>query len=359
MPLLSSIGAKGLGFSTPLPIWSDTTLATPTYNVSYSDGVSATTADNSSITYSLASGSLPSGFSLNSSTGAVTGTYTTPVNVSTSPFSFTIRAKNASGYIEQAFSWNITIPFTTSGGTSYSAGSGYTGVYFTANGTFSVLTGSKTVEVFIVGGGGGGGGGAVSYYPPYGLYVYGAGGGGAGGFYNYTSPNLVGGYSTSVTIGGAGAGGAGNISYGSGIFGNTGFSGSSSTAVSLAGSGGNGGGGGYAYAFSYGQGGSGGNSSGGYSGGSGGVTYNLSSGVGGGGGGAGPFSSGSNGSDGTGGAGGSGYTLLNATVSNGGGGGATSAGGTSSNHGAGGGGASYNNTGSTGVGGVVYFRWLT
>jgi hypothetical protein len=49
--------------------------------------------------YSVSSGTLPAGISLNTSTGAVTGTPTSPVS-----YSFTITATNTFGSISQSFS---------------------------------------------------------------------------------------------------------------------------------------------------------------------------------------------------------------------------------------------------------------
>jgi len=69
--------------------WSDQVLATSivTQDQSYSDAVTATGSDN--ITYSIASGSLPTGVTLNTSTGAITGTPTVP-----NTYTFTVQATN-------------------------------------------------------------------------------------------------------------------------------------------------------------------------------------------------------------------------------------------------------------------------
>jgi hypothetical protein len=69
-------------------------LATPVIGRAYSNGVSAT----NSPTYSVFSGTLPTGLSLNTSTGGVTGTVT-----AVGPFTFTLRASNAGGSVDQAF----------------------------------------------------------------------------------------------------------------------------------------------------------------------------------------------------------------------------------------------------------------
>lgn len=82
------------------PSWSDNTLAGFQREVAYSDGVSAT--GTSPITYSVSSGTLPAGISLNTSTGAVTGTPTV-----TAAYSFTLQASNAYGSVTQPFSGTV------------------------------------------------------------------------------------------------------------------------------------------------------------------------------------------------------------------------------------------------------------
>jgi len=84
------------------PSWSDNTLGGFQADVAYSDGVSATNM-NYSGSYSVSSGSLPSGISLNSSSGAVTGTPTTAGQ----SYSFTITAGNSYGSTSQAFSGTV------------------------------------------------------------------------------------------------------------------------------------------------------------------------------------------------------------------------------------------------------------
>lgn len=68
--------------------------------------VSATDPDTGAITYSVVSGSLPTGLSLNSSTGAITGT--APSVASDTAYSFTIRATDAAtNYADRAFSITV------------------------------------------------------------------------------------------------------------------------------------------------------------------------------------------------------------------------------------------------------------
>lgn len=69
------------------PTFTDSTVSSPaTLGVSYSDGVAATNATS----YSVASGSLPSGLSLNTSSGAITGTPTAQGS-----YTFAIRATSS------------------------------------------------------------------------------------------------------------------------------------------------------------------------------------------------------------------------------------------------------------------------
>ncbi len=96
-------GGVSVYFSTdaaPLtpPSWTDNTLGPFQATIVYSDGVSAT----NSPTYSVSSGSLPGGISLNTGTGAVTGTPTTAGS-----YSFTLRAANGDGVIDQSFSGSV------------------------------------------------------------------------------------------------------------------------------------------------------------------------------------------------------------------------------------------------------------
>lgn len=131
------------------PSWTDNTLATPIYNTAYSDSVVA--IGYPTPTYSVTTGTLPTGLSLNSSSGAVTGTTT-----ASGAHSFTITASNTEGSVSQAFTFTIVEPFSATGGTTTDSG-GYRYHTFNASGNF-VITGSpsKTIEVLIVGGGGAG-----------------------------------------------------------------------------------------------------------------------------------------------------------------------------------------------------------
>lgn len=93
---------SGGGGTTYPPTWTDSTLAAFVAGKAYSDTVTATNM-NYSGAYSVSSGSLPSGISLNTSTGALTGTVT-----SATDYSFTITATNSYSSVQQAFSGSIT-----------------------------------------------------------------------------------------------------------------------------------------------------------------------------------------------------------------------------------------------------------
>jgi hypothetical protein len=78
----------------PAPVFTDSTVLTPAVaGVPYTDGVSA----NDAASYSVFSGSLPTGLSLNTSTGAITGTPTVP-----GVFTFVLRATNVTGNTDTA-----------------------------------------------------------------------------------------------------------------------------------------------------------------------------------------------------------------------------------------------------------------
>jgi hypothetical protein len=87
----------------PTPVYTDSTVSSAsTLGVAYSDGVAATDATN----YAINSGSLPTGLSLNASTGAITGTPTAVGN-----FTFVIRASNETGGVNtSSLSINVISP---------------------------------------------------------------------------------------------------------------------------------------------------------------------------------------------------------------------------------------------------------
>jgi hypothetical protein len=146
------------------PTWSTAagSLGSSGSAVSASFAVSATS--DSTITYSVTSGSLPTGLSLNTSTGAITGTMPTFSNATT--YNFTITATDVE---KQA-----------------------TARAFSINGVLS----PSTVDYLVVAGGGGGGG-----------YYY-AGSGGGGGLLSATGFSISAGVTYTITIGAGGTNGA-------------------------------------------------------------------------------------------------------------------------------------------------------
>lgn len=98
---LHKVGSIGAG---SIPVWTTSAGDLSTIFVkdsSYSHTIAATDADaGSAITYSVVSGALPTGISLNASTGAITGTSSSSFGV----YSFTIRATDAGGnFVDRAF----------------------------------------------------------------------------------------------------------------------------------------------------------------------------------------------------------------------------------------------------------------
>ena len=222
------------------PVWSTSagSLGTLDGGASSAVSVTATDPDGNTITYSITTGSLPSGLSLNTSTGAITGT----VPDTTGTSSFTIRA-TANGYTaDRAFSITTRARLLRVNSTTYyETGSAQT-VNLTSAGTVYNIITYKThnLRVTAVGaagstkwdiGGGKGKGGSVTgtyasipvasdYYVVVGQQTStgvggypgggtgqedGSGGGGFSGFWKGTSdPLAVGNRSTYFLIGGAG-----------------------------------------------------------------------------------------------------------------------------------------------------------
>jgi hypothetical protein len=215
--------------------------------------VTATTSSGT-LTYAIQSGSLPSGLTLTSSTGAFSGTATNPGSSTTS--TFTVRATNTSGTTSDR-EFSITVDpdpgfVAATGGTTSTCGD-YKIHAFTGPGTFCVSSagnafGSNSVEYLVVAGGASGGGDR-------------GGGGGAGGLReNFPSP-ATGGQPVSVQGYPVSIGGGGPASREV-----PGSSGSGSSALGFSSAGGGGG----AHVDSSGSsGGSGGGGSNGSSGGSG------------------------------------------------------------------------------------------
>jgi hypothetical protein len=194
----------------------------------YSFTLQATDPDGNNISYSLVSGSLPPGLSLNSSTGEISGT---PTTLAAGPF--TIAATDASGNsTNRSFSIEVSV---ASGGTT-TAIDGYVVHTFTASGTFDLYA-DVNLEYLVVAGGGGGGGNQ-----------YHSGGGGAGGLLQGQIFKTAGSYSIEVGAGGSPGANSqqGNNGINSSALGLTSFGGGGAGSYQVAGgngrSGGSGGG---------------------------------------------------------------------------------------------------------------------
>lgn len=108
------------------PLWSTSagSLGSVIEGASTSFSVLASDPDGNTVTYSLVSGGLPSGYSLNTSTGAITGTANAVGSDTTS--SFTIRA-TANGFsVDRAFSITVFDSMTISSSSTSGANNAYT-----------------------------------------------------------------------------------------------------------------------------------------------------------------------------------------------------------------------------------------
>ena len=160
------------------------------YNILYSFSLSATDPDGSSISYSIVSGTLPTGISLNSSTGVISGTPSVTAETGTSNITF--RATDAGGnYLDKQLSMIYLGDFIT-GGTLTESG-GYKYRTYTSTESITVYA-DTTCDILIVAGGGGTG------------FSNQASGGGAGGLLEATSYNFsAGSYTLTVGAGGTGS----------------------------------------------------------------------------------------------------------------------------------------------------------
>ena len=159
--------------------------------------VTATDADGDTITYSIQSGSLPTGLSLNANTGAITGT---AGSLTAGTATFTVAAATTAQTVTREFTITMTdVLYVTATGGSVATQGDYKVHTFTSSDNFVVSqagngNGSNTVEYLVVAGGGGAG------------FDNGGGGGGGGFRTNYPSP-ATGGLSVTaqtypVTVGG-------------------------------------------------------------------------------------------------------------------------------------------------------------
>ena len=144
------------------PTWSTDSIDAAIYNSSYSFSLSASDSDGGAIEYSIVSGSLPTGLTLNQSTGSISGTPSNSEELGT--IDITFRATDQGGnYLDKQLQL-IYAEYPITGGTVTEFG-GYKIHTFDSSDNLTVNV-SKDIEYLIVAGGGaggwdvGGGGGA-------------------------------------------------------------------------------------------------------------------------------------------------------------------------------------------------------
>lgn len=168
-----------------LPVWVTTSpLPAAVVDEAYSTTLEATDADGS-ISYALTAGSLPTGLSLNSATGVISGTATVLGSET-----FTITATDEGGNTNTR-EFDLAVQESLIAGADVITKSGGF-VYAQINSSKTITFGADmTVDVLQIGGGGSG---ATSE----------GGGGGAGGYQELSAISVTSGQSESIIIGGAG-----------------------------------------------------------------------------------------------------------------------------------------------------------
>jgi hypothetical protein len=158
------------------PTWSTTSpLTLATVGSAYSQTVVANDDSGSVPTYSILSGSLPSGLSLNASTGAITGT---PSSAPSEGATFVLRATDANGLTADR-TFSIPFPRTAT---------------FTSTQNWTAPSGVTSLSSLLVVAGGGSAGGMATNWGP--------GGGGAGGYLAPSNVSVSPGTSYTITVGG-------------------------------------------------------------------------------------------------------------------------------------------------------------
>ena len=127
--------------------------------IAAADLCGATDAEGDTITYSVSSGSLPSGLSLNTSTAVITGSVSAVGTDTTSTFSITAAQDGGAGNSTRQFKITVKAPQVQ----SYTS----TGAF-----TFANPTGIAALDVLVIAGGGGarwggGGAGGMIYRPAF------------------------------------------------------------------------------------------------------------------------------------------------------------------------------------------------
>ena len=227
----------------------------------------ATDAEGDAITHTIISGALPTGLTLASSTGYITGTVTGPPSLGNYPF--VVRAATTEGAVERQFSLQVIAnPFVAATGGTISTVSNYKVHTFTSSSNFIVTNAgdspNNSIEYLVVAGGaaaggrhgGGGGAGGMrtgSVTSSTGTFPVVIGAGGTPGRTGNNAVGANGGASSVLGISSVGGGGGGGHpggaslsggSGGGGGWGNPGNSGTSGQGIAGGNSSGGGGAGG-------------------------------------------------------------------------------------------------------------------
>ncbi|NDB58914.1 cadherin repeat domain-containing protein, partial [bacterium] len=127
------------------PIWSTSAGNLATFfdstRSSVNIALSATDEENNTLTYSIVSGSLPSGVTLNSSTGVISGTAAAVVSDTT--YSFVARVSDGSNTADRSFNIVVKAPIIT------------TFTYTGSDQSYTLPAGASTFKAYIWGAGGG------------------------------------------------------------------------------------------------------------------------------------------------------------------------------------------------------------
>ena len=207
----TAIFQRGISYSGS-PVWS--TASGSLGNVSKNTSVSLTVlaTSDSTVTYSVTSGSLPNGLSLNSSTGAITGTAPSPASLTT--YNFTLTATDGENQTTaRAFSITVIIALDSvsylmvagggTGSTSGNIGGGGGGAGGLITGILNITTGTTYTITVGAGGASDNTNGSNTIMSGLGMTTLTAIGGGTSGLYGGA------GY-VNATNGGSGGGAAWN-----------------------------------------------------------------------------------------------------------------------------------------------------
>jgi hypothetical protein len=233
-------------------------ITAPTTGLSATNGAAysltlAASGGQSPYTYAIASGSLPTGLTLNSSTGVISGTTSGPGASN----SITVRATDANDGTAITASFAITnTPQVCATSTTVVGNFTVERVTTTGSCLWTVPTGVTSIDAFVVGGGGGGsadggGGGGGGAYQPISGYLVAAGdvitmtvgAGGSAGIWGGNATGTSGGVSSlskngspfATANGGSGGGGGPSGAIGAGGTSTTGFAGGAGGSASTIG----------------------------------------------------------------------------------------------------------------------------